>query len=243
MLPQGKGIPSGQVRQPASQNRVGAGNELEVQGEARFGPYPSPALLPGGCSTARTHGSWECSGEGSGPRNPPMTSGHPRRRAPCYFHLCPTPGHLGARLAPVSETGCLWSAALEPCRAPRPSCDLGPSHVHEPKRWQLETSLLVGDRVEGLSGAGTASEEGRPSSGQPSPGCLGSEVCFAPLLSEHASALPDRALSSAPWLRPPPGKWAVGCGPSSGGEPALELGTEKRAFSKDFAGPFFFFFL
>lgn len=53
----------------------------EVQGEARFGPCRSLALLPGGWYTARIHGPWEHSGEDSGPWNHPMISVHPQHQA------------------------------------------------------------------------------------------------------------------------------------------------------------------
>lgn len=54
------------------------------------------------------------------------------------------------------------------------------------------------------------------------------------------SPFPDRALSPAPQLRPEPGKKASVRAVPPGREPALELGTERRASSRDFAGPLFF---
>lgn len=102
--------------------------------------------------------------------------------------------------------------------------------------------LLVQDRVEGILGARIASEEGGSSPGaSPVWSCfeVGGVVCpSAKLICLNPS--PDRAISSAP-----PGfipNWASRqrCEVRPGEEPALKLGIERRAFFKDFAGPFFF---
>lgn len=136
-----------------------------VQGEARFGPHPSPALLPEVSTLPgpMAPGNALEKAEATGPGIHDVLATL-RHQALCSPSPLTQPRPFGDpagawRPAPGSEAGCLWSACPRPCRPLRLAVTWRLSHVRGPRRCTPWSLFSVGDKVEGIWGARTASEE------------------------------------------------------------------------------------